>query len=125
MVNLTNKTSYKYDEDVNSPAHYNTTSMETIDLIHNSMDTEGFHSYLKGNIIKYICRYQYKNAEDPLKDLLKARWYLEKLILSVDRSKNKDSFHEFVNDPTSSSSVNAFLRTHPVDHSGQGNNGKM
>ena len=40
--------------------------------------------YVVGNIIKYITRYPYKGT--PLKDLEKARWYLDYLIK---QEKNK------------------------------------
>ena len=70
----------KKDDQINSPEHYNNNSMETIDLIRNSMELKEFKGYLKGNIIKYVSRYQYKEKENPLKDLLKAQWYLNKLI---------------------------------------------
>ena len=34
-------------------------------------------SYLQGNILKYLWRYDYKNG---VEDLKKAQWYLAKLI---------------------------------------------
>ena len=61
---------------VNSPAHYNEANIETIDIIQ-SVTGDGFESYLQGNILKYICRYKYKNGTE---DLEKARWYLNRLI---------------------------------------------
>jgi len=66
--------------DVVSPDHYNSNTVETIDLIRDSMEKEEYRGYLKGNIFKYISRYRYKDKENPLKDLLKAEWYLNKLI---------------------------------------------
>ena len=69
----------KAEEDtdmVNSPAHYNKAGIETIDIIE-SVTGDGFESYLQGNILKYICRYKYKNGTE---DLEKARWYLNRLI---------------------------------------------
>lgn len=60
-----------------NPAHYRTYKLETIDNIQNSMTHEEFVGYLKGNIKKYIDRYQNKNGSE---DLKKARWYLNKLI---------------------------------------------
>ena len=66
--------------DVVSPDHYNSNSIETIDLIRNSMESEEYRGYLKGNVFKYVSRYRYKEKENPLKDLLKAEWYLNKLI---------------------------------------------
>jgi hypothetical protein len=44
---------------VDHPPHYNTTSIETIDMIA-SVTGDGFEFYLQGNIMKYLCRYPYK-----------------------------------------------------------------
>tara|TARA_R110000824_G_scaffold36397_1_gene113196 strand:- start:1057 stop:1308 length:252 start_codon:yes stop_codon:yes gene_type:complete len=67
-------------EEINSPSHYNNNTMETINLIKNSMKVLEYEGYLKGNIIKYVSRYRHKEKENPKKDLLKAQWYLCKLI---------------------------------------------
>tara|TARA_R110000824_G_scaffold303305_1_gene491038 strand:- start:71 stop:319 length:249 start_codon:yes stop_codon:yes gene_type:complete len=79
----------KYDEwdDVNSPEHYNRNTIETIDLIRNSMEPQEFRGYLKGNIFKYVSRCRYKDKENPVKDLLKAEWYLNKLIEEMKNGK--------------------------------------
>ena len=69
---------------VNSPAHYNKSGIETIDIIESVTD-DGFESYLQGNILKYLCRYKYKNG---VEDLEKARWYLNRLIRTI--GENKD-----------------------------------
>lgn len=42
------------------------------------MSKEAFRGYLKGNIMKYLWRYENKNCE--VTDLRKARWYLEALL---------------------------------------------
>jgi|TARA_Y100000052_G_C2939337_1_gene79566 hypothetical protein len=65
-------------EAVNSPSHYTQGSMETIDMIKESLTEEEFSGYLKGNILKYVCRYKHKGM--PLKDLMKSQWYLERLM---------------------------------------------
>jgi hypothetical protein len=70
-------------DEINSPVHYNTGSMETIDLIREGMSNDEFLGYLKGNVLKYICRYRHKHKENPVKDLMKARWYIEKLISTM------------------------------------------
>lgn len=62
---------------VNSPPHYNNGKIECIEGIEASMDSEAFKGYLKGNCLKYLWRYEYKNG---MEDLRKAMWYLEKLI---------------------------------------------
>lgn len=63
---------------VNKPDHYNVGSIEAIEAIKASMPPQEFKGYLKGNIMKYLWRYDYKGK--PIEDLRKARWYLEKLI---------------------------------------------
>ena len=66
---------------VNHPNHYNSYSREVIDTMRGSMTPEEFKGYLKGNIMKYINRYQFKNG---VEDLKKAQWYLNKLTEVVD-----------------------------------------
>lgn len=67
----------KFD-DVNYPQHYNEGGIEAIQAIEASMSSLEFKGYLKGNVLKYVWRYTYK--EKPMEDLNKAKWYLEKLI---------------------------------------------
>ena len=67
----------RYDN-VNAPAHYLHGRKETIDVITDCMTSDEFHGYLKGNILKYVARYKFKG--EPLEDLQKAQWYLNKLI---------------------------------------------
>lgn len=43
---------------------------------------EGFKGYLKGNIEKYLWRYEHKDK--PLEDLKKSKWYLERLIKELE-----------------------------------------
>ena len=61
---------------VNHPPHYNQHCIECIDAIQ-ACTGDGFKSYLQGNILKYLWRYDYKNG---VEDLKKAQWYLAKLI---------------------------------------------
>lgn len=65
---------------VTSPAHYTADSIECIDAIKASMTKEQFEGFCKGNVLKYVWRYERKNG---LEDLEKAEWYLDKLIKSV------------------------------------------
>jgi hypothetical protein len=61
---------------VNHPPHYQSESgLEVIDIIDDFVADPA--SYYKGNIIKYILRYEKKGG---VEDLEKARWYLNKLI---------------------------------------------
>ena len=67
------------DEDVvNNPTHYNTGRIECIEAIRESMSSEAYAGYLKGNCMKYLWRYDFKGK--PVEDLQKAQWYLAKLL---------------------------------------------
>jgi hypothetical protein len=63
---------------VNHPSHYKSGGIEAIEGIEASMGPEAFAGYLKGNIMKYMWRYERKGK--PIEDLRKARWYLDRLI---------------------------------------------
>jgi hypothetical protein len=76
-----------FEDEINNPSHYNTGSMETIDLLRESLSHEQFVGYLRGNVFKYISRYHHKHAENPVKDLKKARWYLDRLILITEEDQ--------------------------------------
>lgn len=65
------------DDMVNHPPHYCKGGIECIDAIKASMSPEAFSGYCKGNIMKYIYRYEEKGGAE---DLLKARVYLQWLI---------------------------------------------
>jgi len=56
---------------VNLPRHY-ISGIETYDYIKSKN-----MSFAQGNVIKYVTRYKEKNGKE---DLLKAQWYLERLI---------------------------------------------
>ena len=60
-----------------NPSHYQKYPLQMIENMQNSMTPDEFKGYLKGNIMKYISRYQDKNG---VEDLKKADWYLNKLI---------------------------------------------
>ena len=68
----------KEHDPVNKPDHYNVGAIEAIEAIKASMPENEFRGYLKGNLMKYVWRYDYKGK--PVEDLRKARWYLERLI---------------------------------------------
>jgi hypothetical protein len=78
-------------DDVNKPMHYNNGNVECIEAIRAASTKEEFEGYLRGNVLKYIWRYRYK---DNLKDLKKAQWYLNKLIESVDETLNLNYLKE-------------------------------
>ena len=68
-------------DNVNSPSHYLKGRKETIDVIQDGMTDDEYHGYLKGNVLKYVSRYKFKG--EPLEDLQKASWYLNRLIKEV------------------------------------------
>ena len=93
---IDNKRTYKYEKDFNhdvsyenerkhnnvhSPSHYMHGKKETIDVIRDCMESDEYHGYLKGNVLKYVSRYKFKG--EPLEDLQKASWYLNRLIKEV------------------------------------------
>jgi hypothetical protein len=63
-------------DNVSHPSHYNQHGVECIEAIRASLGDE-FESYCKGNVMKYIWRYKYKNGTE---DLKKARVYLDWMI---------------------------------------------
>lgn len=64
-------------DNVNNPSHYNKGGIECIEAIKASMTHEAFCGYLKGNVQKYMWRYEVKGGVESLQ---KAQWYLNKLI---------------------------------------------
>ena len=76
---------------VNNPPHYNRKNIEAVCAIEASMDEEEFRGYLKGNTLKYIWRYKYK--DQPVEDLEKAVIYLQNEITHVKR-KNLPRYNE-------------------------------
>jgi hypothetical protein len=61
---------------INHPAHYTTGGVETIDFIEAKK-----LNYNLGNVVKYITRADHKGNR--IEDLQKAKWYLEREILSA------------------------------------------
>jgi hypothetical protein len=72
---ITDKTEFIMPDPVNHPAHYTTGGIETIDFI----EAKNLN-YNLGNAVKYITRADHKGNR--LQDLQKAKWYLEREILS-------------------------------------------
>jgi hypothetical protein len=67
---------------VNNPTHYQG-EVECIDAIKSSMSKQQYIGYLKGNIIKYIWRFERKNG---LEDLKKSEWYIQRLIKEINNN---------------------------------------
>ena len=65
------------DNTVEHPAHYTQGGIECIEAIKASMCPAGFTDYCKGNVIKYLFRWEHKGG---LQDLQKAQVYLDWMI---------------------------------------------
>ena len=75
------KTTETKSDPVNSPTHYQTGLIETIDSIKNILKHDKFQAYCTGNVIKYLSRYREKNG---LEDLKKAETYVGFIIKSYE-----------------------------------------
>ena len=67
---------------VDQPPHYTAGGVECIEAIKAAMTREAYTGYLKGAALKYMWRYEKKI--NPVEDLRKARWYLNKLLEELD-----------------------------------------
>ena len=67
-------------DNVNSPAHYKTGGIETIDYI----EAKSLN-YNLGNVVKYVSRSDYKGKK--LEDLKKAQWYLNREVSNLEKLK--------------------------------------
>jgi hypothetical protein len=67
------------DRQVNHPSHYNQGKIECIDAIQSALTPEEFQGFCKGNALKYLWRERQKGGGE---SLLKAQWYIERLLIS-------------------------------------------
>lgn len=72
------------NDEINSPDHYTAGGIECIEIIAVIAKNYGnpFEGYLIGSALKYIYRAPHKGQY--LKDLKKARWFLDRLIDNID-----------------------------------------
>jgi hypothetical protein len=68
----------KEDDPVNKPKHYQYSPIQPVDVV-NAWDLD----FYLGNVIKYISRFNHKG--NPLEDIKKARWYLDKKIEEMEK----------------------------------------
>ena len=68
-------------DNVHSPSHYKHGKKETIEVIRDCMTSDEYHGYLKGNVLKYVSRYKFK--EEQLKVLKKQNCYLKRILKEV------------------------------------------
>ena len=60
---------------IKKPDHYNQARMETWDAIFGLFGYAG----LASSVVRYVCRFEHK--DDPIADLMKAREYIDKMIV--------------------------------------------
>lgn len=65
------------------PLHYQGKNMEVFDVLEAFLTKNELEGFFKGNVIKYVLRYPYKDGRN---DLIKARHYLNKLVELHDAS---------------------------------------
>ena len=72
------------DDRVNSPSHYTAGTQEAIDIIEEAIANAPTNkaALLQGQVLKYLLRVWLK--DNPLEDLKKSRWYLERLINTLE-----------------------------------------
>jgi len=74
------------DDPVNKPAHYNAGQIETIDYIVDVLGDYETVFYCHGNVLKYLGSRLW-NKGNPVQDAKKARWYLDKMIEQMEKTK--------------------------------------
>lgn len=72
------------EDRVNSPSHYTQGKVEAIEIIEDAIrDAPSVEAgYSQGQVLKYLLRAWHK--DNPLEDIKKARWYLIRLIDSLE-----------------------------------------
>ena len=79
-----------------NPSHYTSGPIECIEAMEASMSPESFKGFLKGNIQKYVWRYEAKGGVESLQ---KAQWYLTRLIATVEaEDARKQAIYNAVKD---------------------------
>jgi|TARA_R100000742_G_C4265402_1_gene83416 hypothetical protein len=68
-------------DNVNHPPHYTNGEIECLDAVKSALGKEGFNAYLKGQIIKYLWRMDYKGKR--MEDAEKAQFYTNKLVTEL------------------------------------------
>lgn len=81
----TNNAPKRSHDPVNAPSHYTTSGIQPIEVVE-AWDL-GFNL---GNTVKYISRAGKKDGADPIQDLEKAAWYLNREISNRKKEKKTD-----------------------------------
>lgn len=68
----------KSHDDINTPAHYHSNGIDVIGFAEKQFSKEQLIGSHRINVLKYVTRFDKKGS--PMKDLKKARFYIDKLI---------------------------------------------
>ena len=79
----------KEEDQINHPKHYNINWKGEQAISPYKFIRSWKMDYPESNIIKYVQRHPYKGQS--LKDLKKARWYLDKLIEEVEEQEKEEN----------------------------------
>ena len=72
---------------INHPQHYTAGKVECIEAIESATaGLSGIEAVCVANVIKYVWRFKLKNGTE---DLMKAKWYLERLIAGSEENAKK------------------------------------
>ena len=77
---------------VNSPSHYTSGKTEVIEIIEDAVKDAPANIYgmLQSQVLKYMLRVWLK--DNPLEDMKKARWYLDRLIAHYANPPGEENF---------------------------------
>jgi len=87
LANADEQSSSPTPDPVNSPPHYTSGGIETIDYMEAKSTPEEFRGHLRLSALKYLSRAGLK--DDTLKDLKKAQWYINALVEFIEDSTDK------------------------------------
>lgn len=77
-----------YENDIiNEPNHYHSNGIDVIGFAELQFTKEQLIGFHRINVLKYVTRYDKKS--NPLEDLQKAKFYLDKLIENVERDSDE------------------------------------
>lgn len=64
-------------DNINHPSHYETGTIECIDVLVETQGIEAVQAFCSCNAIKYLYRWKRKNG---IEDIRKAKWYIDKFL---------------------------------------------
>ena len=82
-----NESEYSNFGTVDHPIHYNFGKIECIEALESLATPMEYGGFLRLNAIKYLWRFGQK-GNNPIEDLEKAKWYINRLIKMLSGEKN-------------------------------------